>query len=165
MTFTGRLVDPLDLKREDICLKDIAHALALKCRFGGHCQTFYSVAQHSCLAAIHERDMNQKALCLLHDAAEAYLFDIPRPLKEREEFAYYSFVELHILSRILDKYLPTLKRGSWEKIDEILLVCECQQLLTNWQDIPIAHRSIDQYIPIKPWTWQESERKIGRAHV
>lgn len=76
-TYTGRLVDVLDPSPADIALEDIAHALACTCRFNGHCSGFYSVAQHSILVA---------QICgdrwgLLHDAAEAYLGDVIRPLK------------------------------------------------------------------------------------
>lgn len=46
-TFTGRRFWPLDPRPEDVCIEDIAHALSLKCRFGGHCTRFYSVAEHS----------------------------------------------------------------------------------------------------------------------
>lgn len=75
-TFTGKAFWPLEPAPEDVCIEDIAHALSLLCRFGGHCSKFYSVAEHSVLAAakagIHG---------LLHDAAEAYLLDLPRPIK------------------------------------------------------------------------------------
>lgn len=82
MTSTGRKVRPLALRAEDVCIKDIAHALALKCRYGGHCREFYSVAQHSVLVSRYVPQ--QHALWgLLHDAEEAYLADIPRPVKPR----------------------------------------------------------------------------------
>lgn len=76
-TFTGRKVFPLAASPDDICIEDIAHALSMLCRFGGHSSRFYSVAEHSVLVAsktgLHG---------LLHDAAEAYLVDLPTPLKQ-----------------------------------------------------------------------------------
>lgn len=83
-TFTGKRFWPLDPRPEDICIEDIAHALSLQCRYGGHCLRFYSVAEHCVLMAewIEKRFTPLDALAaLLHDAAEAYVIDIPRPLK------------------------------------------------------------------------------------
>lgn len=86
-TYTGRKFWPLDPRPEDVCIEDIAHALSLKCRFGGHCKQFYSVAQHSVLvcntlnANGGRRDPALMMQGLMHDAAEAYLTDIPGPIK------------------------------------------------------------------------------------
>lgn len=83
-TYTGRAVYPMDLRREDICIVDIAHALSMQCRYNGHSLRFYSVAEHSVLIARWLRDRHGDAVALeglLHDAAEAYLADVPRPVK------------------------------------------------------------------------------------
>ena len=61
LTFTGRRVWPLDPRPEDICIEDIAHALALTCRFTGHCREFYSVAQHSVLVSHYVSDQGGDA--------------------------------------------------------------------------------------------------------
>ncbi len=93
-TYTGRFVDAVDLKREDIDLRDIAHALSLICRFGGHCKRFYSVAAHSihchdqALRYGYSRDV--AVLALLHDAGEAYWHDMGRPLKVAEGMGDYN---------------------------------------------------------------------------
>lgn len=156
-TYTGKFVDPLNLQPKDICLPDIAHALAMKCRFSGHTREFYSVAQHCCLAALHTK--GDRAIALLHDAAEAYLFDIPGPLKDREGlFEQEAFVELKILDTILLKYLGEDRERSWEEVDHQLLVWECRYLLTNWQLMPIANELPTTQISIEPCTWQEAER-------
>jgi hypothetical protein len=79
-TFTGKLVDLLDPKPGDIDLCDIAHSLSLLNRFNGHTLRPYSVATHS----LHVSSLVPKGLelhGLLHDAAEAYLGDVVRPLK------------------------------------------------------------------------------------
>lgn len=78
--YTGRPFWPLDPRPEEIDIEDIAQALSLKCRYGGHCRRFYSVAEHSVLVSHHVAP--EHALwALLHDAGEAYLADVPRPVK------------------------------------------------------------------------------------
>lgn len=79
-TSTGRAFYPFEAKPEDIDLLDIAHALSMLCRYGGHCSQFYSVAEHCVLMS--EKVSPEAALwALLHDATEAYLGDLIRPLK------------------------------------------------------------------------------------
>lgn len=85
-TYTGHKYYPLNPRPEDVCIEDIAHALSNVCRYGGHTSKFYSVAEHSVLVtrAVMEMDPGNKihALqALLHDAAEAYLCDVPAPVK------------------------------------------------------------------------------------
>jgi len=80
-TFTGRKFWPLCPHAEDVDILDIAHALSMTCRWGGHCRKFYSVAQHSVLcAAIAPNDAIGRVM-MLHDASEAYMTDLPRPAK------------------------------------------------------------------------------------
>lgn len=160
LTYSGKFVNPLDIHPEDLCLQDIAHALALRSRFGGHCATFYSVAQHCCLAAMFTKE--SRPLALLHDAAEAYLCDVPGPLKCQRVFDFFHTAELTILDTIIDKYCPDTRRGSWERIDMVLLVNEFRQLFPHtWPQMPIAANTLlaeGEHIEITPWTWQESER-------
>jgi len=84
-TYSGRWVDVYDPQPETICLEDIAHALANTARYGGHTRHFYSVAEHAVYVSRRlERLTNHKELWFVglhHDDAEAYLCDIPRPLK------------------------------------------------------------------------------------
>lgn len=81
ITITGRRVYALDPRPDDIDLLDIAHALANLCRFGGHCSPFYSVAQHSVHVSELVEDDALRLPGLMHDATEAYLGDVIRPLK------------------------------------------------------------------------------------
>jgi uncharacterized protein len=84
-TFLGNLVDPLSLKGSDIDIRDIAHSLSLTNRYGGHSRVAYSVAQHCYLLWDYARSTGQSTelqkWALLHDASEAYLVDIPHPIK------------------------------------------------------------------------------------
>ena len=74
--FSGKMIDPMKITAEDICLEDIAHALSLLCRGGGHIKYFYSVGQHSLNCAREAKAKGWSArlqlICLLHDASEAY---------------------------------------------------------------------------------------------
>jgi hypothetical protein len=84
-TFSGNLVDTGNPSAADIVLEDIAHALSMLCRFGGHASSFYSVAAHAVFVSrlVEERlGCRRFALhALHHDDAEAYLGDLPRPFK------------------------------------------------------------------------------------
>jgi uncharacterized protein len=86
-TVSGRWVNPFDPDPEQLDIGDIARALANQCRFGGHCRVFYSVAQHSVIVSelVEERggDVEDVFAALMHDASEAYLGDMPHPLKHR----------------------------------------------------------------------------------
>jgi hypothetical protein len=79
-TYTGRQFYPLSPTVEDIDPVDIAHSLSLQCRYNGHCRKFYSVAEHCVLMSWHVSYENALR-ALLHDATEAYIGDMVRPLK------------------------------------------------------------------------------------
>jgi uncharacterized protein len=84
-TFTGQFIDPEDLDRRDVRIEDIAHALSMQCRYNGHTLEFYSVAEHCCLLARYimgvTKNRTAALYALLHDAHEAYLGDVSRPVK------------------------------------------------------------------------------------
>lgn len=106
-TFTGR-IDPLDPSVNDINIEDIAHALARQCRYNGHCVGFLSVARHSIWVAQRLKFMGfgrQTQLHgLLHDAAEAYLGDLVRPLKHSTFGLEYLRVEEVLEKMIAEKF-------------------------------------------------------------
>ncbi len=79
--YAGGVIDPFNPCSDQIRIEDIAHALSMLCRFNGHCRHFYSVAEHSVRVAERCR-VNLQLDGLLHDAAEAYLGDLPRPIKQ-----------------------------------------------------------------------------------
>lgn len=108
-TYTGVQFFPMDPRPEEIVIEDIAHALSMQCRFGGHCQQFYSVAQHSvrvshAMDRVHGyREVHGLATAaLLHDAAEAYLVDVPRPVKV--ELREYAGMEDRLMKVIAQKF-------------------------------------------------------------
>lgn len=79
-TASGAQFWPIDPRPGEIDINDIAHALSMLCRFGGHCKRFYSVAEH-CVHMSRIVSQENKLWALLHDASEAYLVDVPRPIK------------------------------------------------------------------------------------
>lgn len=98
-TYSGNRFYPLDPRPEDFNLVDIAHSLSMQCRYNGHTTKFYSVAEHCVLVSreVENRDhpVSDALWGLLHDASEAYVGDMIRPLKL--EIPAYSEIENKIL--------------------------------------------------------------------
>jgi hypothetical protein len=132
-TFTGKRVDPRNMTEADICIEDIAHALSMQCRYGGHTRYFYSVAEHCILvseAIAYRGHYGRRAQLygLLHDADEAYLPDMCRPVKEM--FPEYKTAGDRILELVVKKYyLPYGAVEEVKKVDHMLLHTEAQQLM------------------------------------
>lgn len=102
-TFNGKYVDVFNPDIDTIDIIDIAHALSNTCRFGGHTYQFYSVAQHSAqVASLNMVPDELKLTALLHDATEAYMCDIPRPIKRNLQ--EYKKVEDKLMEYIAKKF-------------------------------------------------------------
>ena len=128
-TFSGLRFWPLDPNPEKILIDDIAHALAHQCRFGGHASKFYSVAEHS--VHVSQLCLPEHALWgLLHDASEAYLVDLPRPLKLLPEFAAYREAERRLQRAVAVRFgLPPDQPASVTEADDTMLWIEAHSLL------------------------------------
>lgn len=118
-TYTGRLIDLKDPYPEMFHIEDIATALSRICRFGGHSSAFYSVAQHSVMVAACATNQAKK-WALMHDAAEAYIGDIVKPLKVMLEPQYRQIEESFeqvIQSRFVIPFdkLIQLEVKEWDK--------------------------------------------------
>lgn len=100
-TFSGIYINVFKPDLNDILIEDIAHALSMQCRFGGHTQDFYSVAEHSIWVS-NQVSKEFKLEALLHDASEAYLVDIPKPIKRGLDD--YNQVEEILMSSIAEKF-------------------------------------------------------------
>lgn len=139
-TYSGRKFDPMQMTPEDVYLEDIAHALSLLCRGGGQLRYFYSVGQHSlnCAAEAKARNWSerQQAACLLHDASEAYISDIIRPVKIY--LSNYLVIESRIMQTILKRFgldnLTKEENRRWKQIDDEILELELQTLLRGEED-------------------------------
>ena len=106
-TYTKKKFDPMNPKAESLDIRDIAHALSLTCRGNGHVKQFFSVGQH-CIACAKEaaaRGYSDRVVlaCLLHDASEAYMSDVPRPFKE--VLPEYVKVEEKLITLIMEHFL------------------------------------------------------------
>lgn len=131
ITYTGRRVDPKSLRPSDLSIRDIAHSLSQLCRFGGHCPPFYSVAEHS----IHTSRLLPSELALaglLHDAAEAYLGDMVRPVKAWGCSEEYRQAEAHILNAIGQIFSITqFDHPLVRRTDEVMLATEADLLFPS----------------------------------
>jgi hypothetical protein len=130
----------------DIEITDIAHALSNLCRFTGHCREFYSVAQHSVLVS---RNVPEEFALegLLHDATEAYVNDMARPLK----------LQLRAYIKIEDALWPVVAQhyGLPEKLPPCIKEADNRALVTERRDImpkPRGHKDEwDWAKDIRPW--------------
>jgi hypothetical protein len=121
-TFSGKAVYPLDLRPEDIDIVDIAHALSNICRYNGHSKVFYCVAEHSYFISCHV-PLPYALWGLLHDASEAYLADVPRPVKPF--LPGYKQIEAQVQKVIIEKYGLNLPEPTAVKdIDDRILANE-----------------------------------------
>ena len=135
-TFTGQCFFPDDPHPDMIRLEDIAHALSLQCRYGGHCMRFYSVAEHCFLLAnhvVHKRLNPEIAMvALMHDAAEAYLMDLPRAIKTEVGEAYKN-LEAKVEAVIWEKFgiVDIVKKwhGIVKELDGRIIVNEREALM------------------------------------
>jgi hypothetical protein len=171
LTYSGQYFDFLNPHLNDYNIRDIAHALSHVCRFAGHTREFYSVAQHSVLVAryvmhraapddiiSHGRD------ALLHDAAEAYLGDITRPLKQL--LPDYKVIEAHTEAALFAAFgLSFHSEWTMPKIvkhaDLVLLATEQRDLMPPHDDEWLLIAGIEP-LPeiINPWHPEKACREF-----
>ena len=140
MTYTKKMFDPLQPNAELIDIEDIAHALSMLCRANGHFKSFYSVAQHSinCMKEAKARGYSDRIqlACLLHDASEAYLSDVTRPVKA--ELPRYKEIEAPLQELIWNKWLGeplTEEERKQMPMGAKLMTLECGvRFLTDYLD-------------------------------
>lgn len=139
-TFTGRQFWPLDPRAEEIFIEDIAHSLSMQCRYAGHSILFYSVAEHSVLLS-QNAPADLQLWALLHDAAEAYILDVIRPLKPN--LPGYVEAEAHVMVEVCARFgLPFLMPKEVKRLDGAILRDEAMQNMAPC---------------VTPWTFPEPE--------
>lgn len=169
-TVSGRKIRLAEPDPENIVIGDIAHALARINRFNGHTlgKVPYSVAQHS----IHVSQVCQyrdaatglRLAGLLHDAHEAYLGDLTRPLKLLLASQYLECVMRKFDSHIEDKWLQQspfgLRHDHVKYADLVLLATEQRDLMAPppepWMTLPPPWHGMK----IVPWGVEEAERRF-----
>jgi hypothetical protein len=103
---SGSYFDLLDPHGSAFTIEDIAHGLSMTCRFAGQCRHFYSVAEH-CWHASYLVPDPFKLRALMHDAAEAFIGDVTRPLKSL--LPDYKAIERNVEAAIAERFAV----GDW----------------------------------------------------
>lgn len=162
-TYTGKQFWPLDPRPEDVDILDIAHALSMLCRYGGHSNRFYSVAEHCC--HIHDYMPDKfKAWGLMHDASEAYIVDVPRPIKPH--IPGYKEIERRIMQAVCQAFCMDENEPPEVKIvDGRILVDEQRKVMSR---PPVPWMDFGEPLGVEIQFWNPARAKaefIGRARL
>lgn len=129
VTHSGKVIDPKNINPDDIVIEDIAWGLSKADRWGGQSREFYSVAQHSVQCARMSSGQD-KLSALMHDASEAYLCDIPSPIKAL--LPDYHELEKKFMQVIADKFEFQFPMSSDVKsVDKLMAHIEYGDLMTG----------------------------------
>ena len=144
-TFLGHPIDPLNPDPRRIFFMDIAHALSNQCRFSGHTREFYSVAQHSVHVSQHIKEIGGCPMTqlygLMHDASEAYLVDMPTPVKRR--MPSYRDAEAPLQRMIEQTLMPAVQAIERAEIEQIIKEADLAMLAAEARDLmanPNCHK-------------------------
>ena len=162
-TYGGTHFYPTAPRAEDIHITDIAHALSLICRGNGHVKTFFSVGQHCifCAREAAARGHGGRIVlaCLLHDAGECYLSDVPRPFKR--ELPMYREREGRLLELIYEKFLgqplSPEEQAAVKAIDDDLLYYDLKTLLGETPEGPVPELKAPLSYEVLPFEQVERE--------
>lgn len=161
-TYTGRAFFPCDPKENDITIIDIAHHLSNQCRYSGATEFFYSTAQHCCILCDYVSEVLKGSpldclQILLHDAAEAYLVDMPRPVKQfMPEFRAWD----HKIQMCVRKWagFGDVPIPKWQdEIDSRIITDERAQVMSDSAN-EWGHDLEPLNIKIEPWLPYEAEQ-------
>lgn len=155
-TVSGRLFWPLAPLPDEVYIEDIAHGLACENRFGNQADYPYSVAWHS-VALSHVVPEHLARWALMHDATEAYLSDLPRPLKRTGKFDFYEKAETELMEIIATSVglTPTVMPEELKEYDsrmgsiELLYankVGRAKMIARGWSD-----ETLESYSEWKDW--------------
>jgi hypothetical protein len=156
-TYSGKEFFPLEPKIEDICIEDIAHALSIMARFGGHSVKHYSIGQH-CIMVSNYCNPKDARWGMAHDFTEAYLSDVCSPVKRHEDFRFYRIAEARLMAAICERFdLPEEQPDSVTKADQLVLAAEVRDLMSkpllgkpHWKCMDLDVSFIPKITPLLP---------------
>ena len=161
-TYTGKEFYPMEPDPDAICIEDIAHALPMICRGNGHVHSFWSVGEHCicCAKEAEARGFSNRVIlaCLLHDASECYMSDVPSPFKKT--LPEYQEQEAYLLHLIYEKFLGSdltaQEQAQLEEIDHVMLWYDLDGLLEKQDgEPPKLHIELDY--TVEPFAKVEDE--------
>lgn len=158
--YSGEKFWPLDPKPEEVDINDIAHSLAFQCRFNGHSNSFFSIAQHSVF--VSKIVPPEQALAgLLHDAAEAYTGDMVSPLKKNLP-PEFKEIEKEIDKAISEHFgIKNINHIEIKRADKIALFTEMRDLMkkphSKWDDVDSYNPHPNKIVPLGP---EEAEKEF-----
>lgn len=156
---SGGYVDLLNPHPDDIHIQDIAHALGKLCRYTGHIRNFYSVAQHSVLCC-QNAPPESKWAALMHDAAEAFIGDVSRPLKQL--LPEYKAIERRIEAVIFEKF-EVVEDENVKRVDREALKTEQRDLMPDTGDTWEPTQGYAAWeSQIRPWEHYEARDEFLR---
>jgi uncharacterized protein len=169
-TVSGRWVNPFDPDPSQLDPGDIARALANQCRFGGHSRVFYSVAQHSVIVSelVEERggDVEDAFAALMHDAGEAYLGDMPHPLKHRSPLgAAFKAAEEHLERAIRERFRIKPDVPEIKPADRALLATERRAFSGESWHWPELEGVVALDLELTAWTPDEAAAAFARRYA
>ncbi|MCK5015714.1 MAG: hypothetical protein KAS32_01470 [Candidatus Peribacteraceae bacterium] len=162
VTQSGREVNVLNPTSEMICLEDAAYALSNLCRYTGHCNPAYSVAEHCVHCSYIPEDIQLQRACLLHDLAESLINDLSSPLKE--VLPKYKEIEENILCVVFSKYgLNSI--APWDirikEVDMAMLRIEINELMPKSKAFDSVYETypvLETPPPIQCWPAKYAEK-------
>ena len=133
LVHSGVLFDVFNPIAENLRIIDMAHGLSNLCRYGGHSPKFYSVAQHSVMCSHYTGTPQEQLEFLMHDTSEAYLIDLPRPIKRK--LIEYIKIEDNLLEVIFNHFKLTFPlTDKVHQVDDAMLHYEYNAFYTNIDD-------------------------------
>jgi len=162
-TYGGRKFYLLESDTCKIFIDDIAWALSNICRFNGHCKNFYSVAEHSIMVSRYT-SINNKKWGLLHDAAEAYIGDLSRPLRACFKDGVIEKIENVILEAVANQFsLPFPIPEEVKRVDNLILASEAKLLMVSHGNDWELEESPDHHISnLECWPPKEAYDRFLR---